>query len=153
MSFDTVPRADQESDVGENSEGKCVDEVLKWLPRKDLWKRAGVDKKVQVRIKPALESLQELLNEEYGENSFDFIFIDADKESYMKYYEISLKLIRPNGLIAVDNTLYQGKILDPNNNEESTKVMRQFNEHIKNDQRIDVSFLRLGDGTTLCRKK
>ncbi|CAF1631743.1 unnamed protein product [Didymodactylos carnosus] len=80
-------------------------------------------------------------------------FIDADKENYMKYYEISLKLTRPNGLIVIDNTLWCGRIFNPNDNEEGTKVVRQINEHIKNDQSIDVSFLRLGDGITFCRKK
>ncbi|CAF1399757.1 unnamed protein product [Adineta ricciae] len=120
--------------------------------RRDLWKKAGVDKKISVKVGPAVETLKKLL-EENGPGSFDFVFIDADKTNYKNYYELSLKLVRSNGLIAIDNTLWDGAVLDKADTSENTVAIRQFNEFVRDDQRVDISFLRLGDGTTLCRKK
>ncbi len=120
--------------------------------RQDIWVKAGVRNKINLQIRPALETLNDLL-EKYGPNSFDFIFIDADKENYPRYYELSVQLIRPNGLIAIDNTLWNGRVLNENDTTIETVAIRQTNELVKNDKRVDISFLRLGDGTTLCRKK
>ena len=120
--------------------------------RQDLWKRAGVQDKITLKLGPAVETLEKLL-EENGRESFDFVFIDADKTNYMNYYRLSMELIRPNGLIAIDNTLLHGKVLDPSNTDENALAIRQINDFIRDDQRVDISFLRLGDGTTLCRKK
>jgi predicted O-methyltransferase YrrM len=120
--------------------------------RKDLWKRAGVEKKIQLKIGPAGETLGKLLEEE-GRETFDFIFIDADKGNYFDYYQLSMELLRPNGLIAIDNTLWKGKVLHPEDTSSSTEAIRKINQFLRDDPRIDLSFLRLGDGTTLCRKK
>jgi predicted O-methyltransferase YrrM len=120
--------------------------------RQDIWVKAGVRNRINLQIRPALETLKDLL-EKYGANSFDFIFIDADKENYPQYYELSVQLIRPNGLIAIDNTLWNGRVLNENDTSIETVSIRQTNELVKNDKRVDISFLRLGDGTTLCRKK
>ncbi len=120
--------------------------------RQDIWIKAGIRDKIDLQIRPAIETLNDLL-EKYGPNSFDFIFIDADKENYLQYYELSIQLVRPNGLIAIDNTLWSGRVLDENDTTSQTMAIRQINDFVKNDQRVDISFLRLGDGTTLCRKK
>ncbi|CAF3814029.1 unnamed protein product [Rotaria sp. Silwood1] len=120
--------------------------------RQDIWIKAGVRNKINLQIRPALETLHNLL-EKYGENSFDFIFIDGDKKNYLQYYELSLQLIHSNGLIAIDNTLWNGRVLNKNDTSIETITIRQINELIKNDNRVDISFLRLGDGTTFCRKK
>lgn len=120
--------------------------------RQDIWTKAGVREKINLQIRPALEVLDDLL-QRYGPDSFDFIFIDADKANYPRYYELSVQLIRPNGLIAIDNTLWCGRVLNENDTTAETVAIRQTNELVKNDKRVDISFLRLGDGTTLCRKK
>ena len=120
--------------------------------RHDLWENADVDKKITLKIGPAVDTLKQLL-EENGEGTFDFVFIDADKTNYLNYYELSLKLIRSNGFIAIDNTLWNGQVIDESDQTENTVAIRQINDFVRDDQRVDVSFLRLGDGTTLCRKK
>jgi predicted O-methyltransferase YrrM len=120
--------------------------------RQDIWTKAGVREKIDLQIRPALETLNELLKDN-GSNSFDFIFLDGDKPNYPLYYELSLQLLRPNGLLAIDNTRWNGRVLDENDTTKETVAIRQTNELVKNDSRIDVSFLRIGDGTTLCRKK
>ena len=120
--------------------------------QQDLWKKAGVDKKITLKVGPAVDTLKQLL-EENGEGTFDFVFIDADKTNYLNYYELALKLIRPNGLIAIDNTLWNGHVIDESDQTENTVAIRQINDFVRDDQRVDISFLRLGDGTTLCRKK
>ena len=120
--------------------------------RQDVWKKAGVQDKITLKVGPAVESLKKLLEEE-GPGSFDFIFIDADKTNYLNYYQLAVELIRSNGLIAIDNTLWKGHVADLSNTHEDTVAIRQLNDAVRDDQRVDVSFLRLGDGTTLCRKK
>ncbi len=120
--------------------------------RQDLWEKAGVRDKITLKIGPAVETLKKLL-EENGPGSFDFIFIDADKTNYLNYYQLAVELVRSNGLIAIDNTLWSGRVIDQSDTSESTKAIREVNDFVRDDQRVDVSFLRLGDGTTLCRKK
>ena len=120
--------------------------------RQDLWKRAGVQDKITIKLGPGVETLEKLL-EENGPGSFDFVFIDADKPNYLNYYKLAIELVRSNGLIAVDNTLWDGKVVDESDTSERTVAIRQINDFIRDDQRVDISFLRLGDGTTLCRKK
>ncbi|CAF5129467.1 unnamed protein product, partial [Rotaria sp. Silwood1] len=90
---------------------------------------------------------------ENGYGSFDFIFIDADKTNYLHYYQLAIELVRSNGLIAIDNTLWYGKVVDQSDTTKETVAIRQINDFICNDQRVDISLLRFGDGTTLCRKK
>jgi caffeoyl-CoA O-methyltransferase len=117
-----------------------------------FWKEAGIEKKVQLRLQPALQTLDELLAKD-GENLFDFAFIDADKESYRAYYEKLLQLIRPGGLIAVDNTLWGGQVANPRDNERATVELRAFNDYVHRDERVDLALVPIGDGLTLLRKR
>lgn len=120
--------------------------------RQDVWIKAGIRNKIDLRIQPALNTLYELLANGQ-ENSFDFIFLDGDKPNYPQYYDLCLRLLRPNGLLAIDNTLWNGRVLDENDTNADTVAIRKTNDFVRDDPRIDLSFLRLGDGTTLCRKK
>jgi predicted O-methyltransferase YrrM len=116
------------------------------------WKDAGVDHKIELRIAPAVETLDTLIGE-HLENKFDFAFIDADKAGYKDYYERALVLIRPGGLIAIDNTLWNGNVADESNQTESTQAIRDLNRHIHADERVDISLLPIGDGLTLALKR
>jgi predicted O-methyltransferase YrrM len=116
------------------------------------WSEAGVADRIDLRIAPALETLDALLAEG-GAGSYDFAFIDADKGAYAAYYERLLELLRPGGLIAVDNTLWDGDVADPANREPDTEAIRAFNVMLRDDQRIDLSLVPIGDGLTLARKK
>jgi len=116
------------------------------------WKKAGVEKKIDLRIGKALGTLDTLISlRESGR--YDFAFIDADKTSYLDYYERCLELVRRGGLIAVDNTLWSGRVADPANNEADTVALRAFNEALHKDERIDLSLVPVGDGVTLARKR
>lgn len=111
------------------------------------------NKKIKIEIAPAIETLDRLI-EEGQSGTFDFVFIDADKQNYGRYYERSLVLLRQGGIVAVDNTLWGGKVLgDPSTFTDDTKAIYELDKKIKSDNRVDISMLRLGDGTTLCRKK
>lgn len=125
------------------------------------WKAAGVDKKIDLRISPASETLELLINDGQSE-SYDFIFIDADKDGYDNYYELSLKLLKRGGLIAIDNVLLFGSVIDSDLldsklrdklPESSIQSVRDLNTKIKNDNRVDISMLPIADGITLARKK
>jgi predicted O-methyltransferase YrrM len=116
------------------------------------WREAGVDRKIDLRLRPAIQTLDDLIVLGQG-NGFDFAFIDADKANYANYYERCLTLIRPGGLIAVDNVLWSGKVADPSDDEEDTRAIRAFNEKLKNDQRVWLSMLPIRDGLTLACKK
>ncbi|HXD31963.1 MAG TPA: class I SAM-dependent methyltransferase [Pyrinomonadaceae bacterium] len=116
------------------------------------WKEAGIDHKIDLQLGPALVTLDELL--ESGESgSFDFAFIDADKSNYEGYYERALKLLRPFGLIAIDNTIWSGRVADPNVQDEDTVAIRNLNEKLSRDERIILSMLTVGDGLTLAMKR
>jgi predicted O-methyltransferase YrrM len=116
------------------------------------WQQAGVTDKIDLHLRPALETLDELLAK--GEtNSFDFAFIDADKGNYLAYYEKCLQLLRPGGLIAVDNVLWAGRVADPENQENLTQVIREFNQKIAQDNRVFLSLVPIADGLTLALKK
>ena len=116
------------------------------------WKKAGVDKKIDLRIGKAIGTLDTLISlRESGR--YDFAFIDADKACYLDYYERCLELVRRGGLIAVDNTLWSGRVADPGNDEADTVALRAFNEALHGDERIDLSLLPVGDGLTLARKR
>ncbi|HVT14362.1 MAG TPA: class I SAM-dependent methyltransferase [Fimbriimonadaceae bacterium] len=116
------------------------------------WVKAGVDHKIELRIGPALDTLNTLLAEG-GEGQFDFAFIDADKGSYWGYFEKCLRLLRPGGLIAVDNVLWSGRVADEENQQESTIYIRDFNRRVHEDPRVVASLVPLGDGLTLAVKK
>ncbi|PYS73122.1 MAG: SAM-dependent methyltransferase [Acidobacteria bacterium] len=115
------------------------------------WKEAGVEKKIDLRLRPALETLDELLADGQAE-TFDFAFIDADKTNYDNYYERSLKLLRTQGLIAIDNTIWSGRVADKNENDSDTVALRKLNEKLHSDDRVTLSMLTIGDGLTLAMK-
>jgi len=120
---------------------------------KPYWEEAGVSKKIDLRIQPATKTLQDLIDA--GEaGTFDFILIDADKPSYIDYYNLSLELIRKGGVIAIDNVLYLGHIADKNAIvDESISTIRKLNDYIKNDSRVVKCSIPMGDGLTLVTKK
>jgi predicted O-methyltransferase YrrM len=116
------------------------------------WEKAGVGDKIDLHLGPALDTLDGLIG--HGEaGTFDFAFIDADKASYLAYYERCLQLVREGGLIAIDNTLWSGAVADPANQEGDTVALRKLNEVLHRDVRVDVSLLPVGDGLTLARKR
>ena len=112
----------------------------------NFFKKANQDHKIKTIVKPALKSLDELKN-----NKFDMVFIDADKMNYKEYYERSLKLINKNGLIIIDNVLWHGEVADEENLDKYTVNIREFNQYVSNDKRIEQIIIPLGDGMTVCR--
>lgn len=116
------------------------------------WAEAGVEDKIDLRIGPALETLDWLISIGEG-NNYDFVFIDADKENYLQYYERVMDLLRPGGLVVVDNVLWSGKVADPNETDKDTIALRQFNTTLLNDQRVTLSMLPVADGLTLAIKR
>ena len=117
-----------------------------------FWREAGVESRIDLRIRPALETLDELLAQ--GERgTFDFAFLDADKPSYGAYYERLLELLRPGGLVAVDNTLALSGEPIMEQQGESAKAMLAFNEQLRTDERVDLAMLTIGEGVTLLRKR
>ena len=116
------------------------------------WAEAGVAGRIDLRIAPAMETLDALLAAG-GAGTYDFGFIDADKGAYAGYYERMLELLRPGGLIAVDNTLWDGAVADPDDQEPDTVALRAFNDKLRDDARVDLSLVPIGDGLTLARKR
>lgn len=116
------------------------------------WERAGVADRIDLRLGPALDTLDRLLEEGAG-GSFDFAFIDADKAGMQGYYERALRLVRTGGLVAVDNTLWHGKVADPAVDDADTEAIRRFNEKARDDERVTLSLVPIGDGLTLARKR
>lgn len=115
------------------------------------WQEAGVQQLIDLRLAPALETLASLEQQGQG-NSFDLIFIDADKANYPAYLEFALRLLRTGGLVVFDNTLWSGRVLEVAPASEDTRAIQALNRALKDDPRIDLSLLPLGDGLTLCRK-
>ncbi len=116
------------------------------------WEEAGVASRIELRLAPALETLGALVREGRAE-SFDLIFIDADKTNYPAYLEHAVVLARPGGLILFDNTLWSGRVLERHPESADTRAIQSLNRRLKLDQRVDISLLPLGDGLTLCRKR
>jgi predicted O-methyltransferase YrrM len=116
------------------------------------WKEAGVEHKIDLRLRPALETLDNLIATGQG-GRFDFMFIDADKTNYANYYERGLVLVRPGGLIAIDNVLWSGKVLDESVQDKDTVALRAFNEKLHADERVWLTMLAVRDGLTLACKK
>lgn len=115
------------------------------------WAEAGVAGKIELRLAPALETLDSLLAS--GEaGKFDFVFIDADKANYAKYYDRAVELVRPGGLVAIDNVLWYGRVIDPAENDIDTVAIRGFNAKLAADPRVTVCMLPVGDGVTLAFK-
>ena len=135
-------------------EGKIVacdiDEESTAIARR-YWQEAGVADKIDLRIAPALETLDNLINEGQA-GTFDFAFIDADKRNYHNYYEKALQLIRPGGLIAVDNVLWFGRVVDPQDDDKRTVAIRAFNQKLAQDERVKTSLVPIADGLTLALK-
>jgi predicted O-methyltransferase YrrM len=117
-----------------------------------FWREAGVEHKIELKLQPAARTLEQLLAA--GEaGRYDFAFVDADKPAYDTYYELLLKLLRPGGLMALDNTLWSGAVANPNEREPNTAALRALNDKLHRDERIDLSLLPVGDGLTLARKR
>lgn len=126
----------------------CCDINRDWttIARK-FWAKAGVERKIDLRIGPALETLRTL------KGPFDFVFIDADKPNYANYYDACLPMVRRGGIIAIDNTLWSGWVADPEQKDADTAALRAFNDKLHRDERVALSLLPLGDGVTLALKK
>ncbi len=131
----------------------CCDISPQWTDiAEKYWARAKLENKINLFTQPAEQTLQTLIDDGQ-QSSFDFIFIDADKQNYIQYYEMALTLLRKGGLIAVDNTLWSGAVADPENDEPGTRAIRRFNQMVKEDTRVSKSLLPVGDGLTLILKE
>lgn len=119
---------------------------------KKYWKEAGVSDKIKLFLAPATETLQMLIDQREI-NTFDLAFIDADKINYKNYYELCLKLVKKNGLILVDNVLWGGSVIDNFNQDADTIAIRNFNNFLKSDKRVDICMIPVGDGVMFIRKK
>ena len=116
------------------------------------WDLAGVSHKIDLRLAPALDTLDQLIAA--GESgSFDFAFIDADKRNYANYYERALILLRPGGMVAIDNVLWFGSVVNPEDNDKRTLAIREFNQKLHQDRRVEISMLAIADGLTLALKR
>jgi len=128
----------------------CCDVSDEWTAiGRPFWEKAGVAHKIELRLAPAAETLRALPREEV----FDLAFIDADKPGYPVYYEEILARLRPNGVIAVDNVLWMGRVADPEARDEQTEHIRAFNDKVAADSRVDAVMLAIADGVTLVRKR
>jgi caffeoyl-CoA O-methyltransferase len=116
------------------------------------WAEAGVAHKIDLRLAAAAETLDALLAEGRA-GTFDFAFIDADKSGYDTYYERALELLRPGGLVAIDNVLWSGKVADPEEVDQDTAALRALNAKLKDDERVSLSLVPIGDGVTLAMKR
>lgn len=126
----------------------CCDVSEEWTAlAQRFWSKAGVARRIDLHIAPALQTLAGL------KGTFDLAFIDADKPNYWKYYERCLGLVRRGGLIAVDNTLWSGAVIDRGKQSENTRALRAFNRKIFKDRRVDIALLAIGDGLTLAVKR
>ncbi|MCM6779026.1 class I SAM-dependent methyltransferase [Nocardia sp. CDC159] len=129
------------------------DNSKRWLAvAEQHWRLAGVRDRIEARIGDARDTLAGL-RDEFGENSFDLVFVDADKTGYVDYYEAALRLLRPGGLVVVDNTLLRGRVLEAGHDDPDTAGVRAFNDLIHGDTRVDIAMLSMADGITLARKK
>lgn len=117
----------------------------------EYFAEAGLNDKFDLRLAPAEKTLQSLASTHTGE--IDFVFIDADKVGYISYFEASLPLLRSGGLIAVDNVLWSGSVVDEDDQDEDTRAIRAFNRHVADDDRVDISLVPIADGLTLLRKR
>lgn len=136
-------------------DGKLItcDISQEWTKRAHpYWQEAKQDQKITLRLGPALDTLYSLINEGWSQK-FDFIFIDADKTNYLKYYELALKLVQPQGLIAIDNVFWDGNVINENDVTGQTREIKKLNELIKNDERVHLSLLPIADGLFLVQPR
>ena len=130
----------------------ACDTNIEWTDiAKKFWKKANVEQKINLHLAPAIQTLDTLIADG-KEEMYDFSFIDADKISYQEYFERSLCLVRKGGIIAIDNVLWGGKVLDSTDNEPATRAIRDFNQKLYADNRVSISMIPIGDGLTLARK-
>ena len=116
------------------------------------WNKSKLNNKIDLVLGDAIDTLDGFISNNLG-NTFDLVFIDADKNNYLNYYEKSLKLVRSGGMIIIDNTIWKGKVLDKDDNSSSTKSIKSLNDFISNDARVDHCLISIYDGMTLCMKK
>jgi predicted O-methyltransferase YrrM len=129
-----------------------VSEAWTALARR-YWKEGGVSSKINLYLAPATQTLDRLLNRPGECSAYDFAFIDADKENYDGYYERCLELLRPGGLMAIDNVFWRGDVANPEISDKETNAIRALNEKIRADDRVDMSMMPIGDGLMLVRKR
>jgi caffeoyl-CoA O-methyltransferase len=130
----------------------ACDNSVEWTTvARRYWQAAGVGHKIDLRLGPALETLDELLAA--GAGGFDFAFLDADKENYPAYYDRLLRLLRVGGVLAIDNVLWSGRVIDAADQEPSTTGIRALNQSLRTDARVSLTMLPLADGLTLVRKR
>jgi len=131
----------------------CCDLSDEWTSvARKFWRQARVDSKIELRLAPALETLDSLLRERQA-GRYDLAFIDADKQNYLNYFERCMRLVRPGGVIAIDNTLWMGRVADPRRADPDTRAIRAFNRRLHRDKRVDVALVPIGDGLTLACKR
>ena len=131
----------------------CCDVSEEWTEvGRPFWREAGVEDRIDLRIAPALETLDALIAEGRA-GQFDLVFVDADKGNYTNYYERCLALVRPGGLMLFDNTLWDGRVADPEEQDEDTCAIRALNDQLLGDERVSISLVPIGDGLTLARKR
>jgi len=130
----------------------CCDSSTEWTRlARQYWEKMGLSHKITLHIAPALNTLKQLINNHQA-GTFDFAFIDADKINYLQYYEYCLDLIRVNGVIAIDNVLWDGEVINSDNVNDNTKTIRALNDIVRQDNRVSICMLPIGDGLTLARK-
>ena len=131
----------------------CCDVSREWTDvARRYWTEAGVAQKIELRIAPAVETLDDLLDSGKAE-TYDFAFVDADKTGYDAYYDRLMRLVRPGGLMAFDNTLWGGRVIDPDADDEDTAAIRAFNRRLADDERVSLSMVPVADGVTLARRR
>jgi predicted O-methyltransferase YrrM len=131
----------------------CCDVSTEWTDiARRYWAEAGVDGKIELRIGPGVETLDNLISSG-ARDTFDFAFVDADKRGYGAYYDRLLQLVRPGGVIAFDNVFYGGEVLDPEPADDDLATIQQLNRALATDERVDISMLPLADGLTLVRRR
>jgi caffeoyl-CoA O-methyltransferase len=131
----------------------CCDVSEEWTAiARRYWEKAGLAQKITLQLAPALDTLRALPAYD-SDNPIDFSFIDADKTNYRLYYEEVLKRTRPNGLILIDNVLWNGAVIDPKIRDSDTQAIRGLNDFLATDNRIDIVMLPISDGLTICRKR
>ena len=119
------------------------------LVAKNFFEKAKVSEKIDIIIDEAINGINKLISQK---KLFDLIFIDADKENYKKYYELSFNLLKRDGFIIIDNVLWHGEVVDKNNKEHLTEIIRDFNTYVNNDIRVENMIIPIGDGFSICRK-
>ena len=139
--------------MAQQGETTCLDISEEWTTiAQRYWIRAGLADRIHLHLRPADETLDSLIRDGWS-GDYDMAFIDADKTGYVDYYEACFTLVRPGGLILIDNTLWNGKVADDSEQDEDTLAIRGFNRHLHGDERVDLSLVPIGDGLTIARKR